>query len=382
MAIDFTQQQKIETSQAKPAQGRSAATASIFRKGIFSARKPQAAERMFFTEQLSLLLATGNSLTQSLKLLVDHAEHPAMQEMIVQIIDEIENGKTFSDALQQFPDVFSTTYTNLIKVSENGGFMPKVLQELLLMDEKRASLRATIRSAISYPVFLLFFSVAVVLFVLLVIFPKFSTMFEPIMHELPVSTRVLMAFSQSVTQHWAVYLLVLAGSSIALLKWATAERGRAQLDRLKLSLPVVRTIFSELYVVQSLRVMGLSLANGVSIVDTLRSCHEVVNNRTYQDFVRSLEEDVQDGKGFAAGFAEAQFIPGMVRQMIATGEESGSLPVVMTRIASYYEKQLEKRLTTLSKAAEPVMLLLMGVVVGVLVSSLILPIFQLSSSAG
>lgn len=382
MAIDFTQQNKPGTVELKPQSHLTGMTLGSVSRGFLSGRKLQAADRMFFTEQLSLLLETGSSLTEALKLLIEYSESKQMKDMLAHIIDEIENGKTFSDALEQFPGLFSITYTNLIKASEIGGFMPKVLQELLAMDEKRASLRATIRSAISYPVFLLFFSFVVVLFVLVVIFPKFSSMFAPIMHELPVSTRVLMAISQSVIDNWILYLLFLGGSSMALFRWLSAERGKRQLDKLKLSLPVVKTIYAELYVVQSLRVMGLSLANGVSVIDTLRSCHEVVNNRTFQQFVISLEHEVQDGKGFAVGFTQARFIPPIVRQMIATGEESGSLPIVMTRVATYYESQLEKRLTTLSKAAEPVMLLLMGVIVGLLVSSLILPIFQLSNAAG
>ena len=295
MAIDMTQRRKAGALPrgAGDTPDAGGAGARAFKASIFPARKLKAADRMFFTEQLSLLLVTGNSLTQALKLLVEQAESKAMRDMLTQIVEEIENGSTFSDGLEQFPDLFSTTYTNLVRVSENGAFMPKVLQELLAMDEKRESLRATIRSAVSYPMFLLCFSMAVVFFVLIVIFPKFSSMFAPIMDELPASTRVLMAFSQSVTEHWIIYLCVLAASVVGLHKWLGSPQGRGQIDKLKLSVPVVRTIFSELYVVQSLRVMGLSLSNGVSIVDTLQSCHEVVNNQTFRRFVMSLEVEVQ-----------------------------------------------------------------------------------------
>ncbi len=133
---------------------------------------------------------------------------------------------------------------------------------------------------------------------------------------------------------------------------------------------------------QSMRVMSLSLEKGVSVMDTLASCRDVVSNRHYQDFFRELEEAVDQGSGLSPGFRKSEFIPDLVKQMVSTGELSGSLPKVMARVATYYERQLEKRLTTVSKAAEPVMLLIMGVVVGVLVSSLILPIFQMSRSVG
>jgi type II secretory pathway component PulF len=138
----------------------------------------------------------------------------------------------------------------------------------------------------------------------------------------------------------------------------------------------------ELYLVQSFRVMSLSLGNGVSVMDTLAACRDVVSNKVYQEFIRSVELSVQEGQGFAQGFNQSDFIPIIVRQMVTTGENSGSLPKILLRISSYYERQLENRLNVLAKAAEPLMLLVMGVVVGLLVSSLILPIFKLSKAVG
>jgi type II secretory pathway component PulF len=191
-----------------------------------------------------------------------------------------------------------------------------------------------------------------------------------------------MTLSHWLMHYWPIIVAACGGFFLLFRQWARSPTGRYQSDLCKLGAPVLRNIFSELYLVQSMRVMALSLGNGVSVMDTLASCREVVGNRIFQQFVSSLEICVQDGKGMANGFQSASFVPNIVKQMIVTGEQSGNLSRVLHRIASYYERQLEKRLTVVTKAAEPVMLLVMGVVVGILVSSLILPIFKLSRAVG
>lgn len=384
MAIDFKQLDKARDSQAgsRSLDGILKKSTQSNKGNILFTKKLNPSDRMFFTEQLALLLETGNGLVNSLNILSEQAEKPAMRNLIDSVIDDVNSGRSFSQALRSHPVLFSSTYTNLVAVGENGGFMPQVLVELLEMDEKKEKLNVTLRSALSYPVFLLSFSFAVVIFVLVVVFPKFSKMFASIADELPASTKVLMAFSEQLTDYWAVYIAVTVGLLIVVWRWLSSSSGKAGVDALKLKIPGLKTVFIELYMVQSMRVMGLSLGNSVSVMDTLVSCREVVNNQIFQQFILSLEADVQDGKGVSQGFKRSKLIPKIVAQMVATGEESGSLPKVMSRLANYYERQLEKRLVAISKAAEPVMLLIMGVVVGLLVSSLILPIFKLSRAVG
>ena len=345
-------------------------------------RRLSSKDRMFFTEQLSLLLETGNSLIESLRSVAAHTHNPQLRGIIEQMIVEITEGNSFSAALGKHDDVFSTTYINLIKASENGGFTASVLAELLEMDEKKERLDATLKSALAYPAFLMLFSLAVVIFVLLVVFPKFAEMFVNIADELPMSTVVLMWLSEKMLNFWPAIIGVGVGLLLLARRGLSSSSGRQLIDTAKLRVPFIRQIFTELYVVQSMRVMGLSLGNGVSVMDTLASCRDVVRNHHYQQFMYFLETSVQEGKGLSYGFNQTDLMPDIVQQMIVTGEESGSLPKVMDRIASYYERQLEKRLTMLAKAAEPAMLLIMGVVVGLLVSSLILPIFKLSRAVG
>jgi len=343
-----------------------------------AARRITTKERMFFTEKLALLLETGNSLHASLSSLEQQADKPAMRELTAALAEDIANGFSFSQALARHPDTFSHTYINLVAASETGGFMHQVLEQLLEMDDKREKLRSTLLSALSYPAFLLVFAVGVVIFVLAVVFPKFKDMFSTIYDQLPSTTRFLMGVSDILQSQWPTLLGILLTATLSYRYWAKSSRGRYNIDRLKLNLPVIGPIIAKLYLVQSLRVMGLSLSNGVSVADTLQACREVIDNHLFHQFIVDVEARVQEGGGLAAGFRESDFIPPVVEQMITTGEETGNLPRVMSRLADFYEREMARQLATFNRLIEPIMLLVMGGVVGLLVSSLILPIFKLS----
>lgn len=361
--------------------GRSTAAPRPRRKSVgWRSRGIGTKDRMFFLEQLTLLLETGANLHGALCSLRKECAHPELSRVLDALIDDIATGRSFSAALARHPEAFSPTYVNLIAASENGGFMPEVLNQLLQMEEKREKLRGTVFAAAAYPAFLSVFSVGVVIFVLVVVFPKFGAMFASIQDELPASTKLLMACSEFLRAYWIQCLAAVALGIVALRRWGQSAAGGEVLDRFRLRAPFIGPIFVKLYLVQSLRAMSLSLANGVSAVDTLTACHEVVGNRLFRRFLASVRRNVEDGGSLAAGFSKASFIPPIVRQLISTGDESGNLAKVMGRVADFYERELEKQLAMLSRLAEPVMLLVMGVLVGLIVSSLILPIFKLSSA--
>lgn len=368
---------QIETSAPKEnAEKKSLGSIEINLPG--QTRAPSSTDRMFFTEQLALLLETGESLYGALMTIVQQTENKAMRKIVEQIAIDVSEGQPFGIALSHHEAVFSSTYVNLISASEAGGFMADVLQQLLDMDRKREQLKSTLVSAATYPAFLIAFSLAVVVFVLVVIFPKFGNMFDSIADQLPWSTKALMATSDVLRENWWILLSVLAVIVVAARAWLTSDDGRQRIDHIKVHWPGIRDIFTQIYLVQSLQVLGLSLTNGVSVMDSLDACRDVVKNSVFRDLIRNIEEKVQSGAGVASGFAEATFLPDLAKHMIATGEQTGNLGKVAGRIADYYESQLTKKLEALSKLAEPIMLLVMGVIVGVLVSSLILPIFKLS----
>lgn len=345
---------------------------------ILGAKKITSKDRIFLFQQIQLLLQTGTPLYAGLGALQQQIEKLSVKNLISELIETIDEGKSFSYALSKFPNVFSSTQVNLISAAEEGGFMSDVLQQILDMEERREKLKNTLISAISYPCFLALFSLAVVIFILTIVFPKFSELFSKIHDTLPMTTKFLMWMSDALTQYWMILIGIVIGLIILILRLLKSKGGVLLVDKFKLSFPVIRNIFTQVYLVQSLRVMSLSLGNGVSVMDTLSDCKETVQNSHYQTFLNKVELKVQEGEGISSGFAEESFIPPLVKQMINTGEETGNLPNVMGKIADHYEAELLKYLQTLSKLAEPIMLLVMGSLVGIIVSSLILPIFSLS----
>ncbi len=256
--------------------------------------------------------------------------------------------------------------------------MQRILEHLVEMEKQRDELNTTIISAVSYPAFLMVFSIAMVIFILAVVFPKFAALFVSIQDQLPASTVFLMAASHIILQYWWALLIGLAALTIVFLVWLNSDWGDHSIASFKLKAPGIKNIFIKIYLIQIMRVLGLSLKHGVNLLESLEIAKDVAKNHIFHQFVEQLIKNIKDGKKLALGFNQADFIPPMVKQMITTGEETGNLALVCSRIADYFQKELEKQLKLVSKAIEPIMLIVMGAVVGMLVSSLILPIFKLS----
>jgi len=217
-----------------------------------------------------------------------------------------------------------------------------------------------------------------VVFVLVVIFPKFQDLFQSIRDQLPWTTLALMGLSDFLTKHWLLSAVGLGAAVAGVLLWMRSPAGERLVDDLKMRIPIVGDIFLQVYLNQSLNVIGLALLSGVPVTAAIKASQEVIPNRRFARFLEKVREEVNNGRGMAAGFAETPFIPPMVREMVATGERTGELGKVMMRIADFYGRELNRRISILAKVAEPFMLMVMGVVVGLLVASLILPIFKLS----
>ena len=341
-------------------------------------RKISSKDRMFFIEQLALMLETGSDLHTSLNVLAKQTKHPELKTIIASLSDAVSEGQPFSSALSKHPELFSNTYVSLIAASEAGGYIRRILEHLLQMEKQREALKNSLISAISYPAFLMLFSLGMVVFILAVVFPKFGTLFVSIHDQLPVTTLFLMAVSQAITDYWWIIVPCLAAMIALLIVWIKSANGSRLVDELKLKLPMIKHIFIKIYLIQTMRILSLSLKNGVNLTEALALAKGVVKNQGFNDFLDKLLNDVMEGRSLAHGFNTTEFIPPIVQQMVTTGEATGNLALVSDRIADYFQQDLEKLLTLVTKAIEPLMLLVMGVVVGVLVSSLILPIFKLS----
>ena len=364
-----------------PVPGATGSQSKLSSLSLFS-RKVTAKDRMFFTEQLALLLETGTSLHPALTSIRGQMEDSPMGRVIEQMADGVVSGSSLSEELAKHPEIFSATYVNLVGASEQGGFLHEVLEQLQQMDDQNAELRASLVSAFSYPAFLVGFSIFTLVFILLVVFPKFAEMFADIGDRLPGSTKVLMAMSDFMMVYWMELIVALGGLTCAAIWWLGTAAGRGWLSRFKLATPFIGKVWKRVYLVISFRVLGLSLRNGVSLVDGVRTNQQIIDNDHIRAFFRELSNTIENGGRLSVGVNSADWLPDLAKQMVATAEESGSLPQVLIRVSDYYHKELERLLQRFSKMIEPIMLVVMGALVGLLVSSLILPIFKLSQTVG
>lgn len=376
MAIDFPRSDAVAVRASRDA-GAPSLWARMQRIEIGGGRI-SAEERMLFTERLELLLETGVSLLEALRTLEAQTTNARVADVLASVSASVGDGQPFSAALSLHRDMFPQTYVRLIAAAEEGSFLPQVLKQLREMDEKNSQTRSAIIGALAYPAFLIAFSFAVVVFVLVVIFPKFKDLFVSIRDQLPLPTIVLMFLSDLLRDHWLIISAGAAAAVGALVMWLKTPGGVRVIDELKIRTPLIGGIFMQVYVSQTLRVLGMSLGNGVPVTIALKASQDVISNSVFAVFLEKVLASIEQGRGMAAGFAEAAFIPPMVRQMVATGEQTGNLAKVMHRIADFYERELNKRIGAFAKAVEPLMLVVMGVVVGLIVAALILPIFKLS----
>ena len=363
---------------AKVTNGSTAAKLDELKNLHLFGKKAGIQDRMVFTERLALMIDTGSPLFDSLGTIKKGITNPLVEESIDRIENSIDNGGSFALALSQEQELFDAPYVNLVAAGEKGGFLPQVLKQLHTADKKRSELSSVVRNALFYPAFLLFFSVAVVVFVLLVVFPKFEEMFAGLGDNLPLSTRVLMQASHFMMEYWVAIAVATVALLSILVIWSKKPAAKAWSDQMKLRIPIIRDIVIQYYLLQTLRVLSLSIGNGVNVLDAIRGCRDIIDNSIYQRFLDETAEAVEYGAGVSAGFNASPLIPDMVKQMVTTGDQTGNLATVMSRIAEHYEVDLNKRIVAMSKLAEPIMLLIMGAFVGLMVSSLILPIFQLS----
>ncbi len=337
-------------------------------------------EVTFFISQLSLMLEIGTPLSKSLWALSEQIANQAFRDVIQSMARDIEEGHQLSDAMRKHPRVFSSVFSSMVKAGEVGGFVKQILDRIVEIQQRRQALKTQLRSALTYPIVLCVVAVLVVTFVLIVVLPKFTAFFEGKESVLPFTTRFLMTLSASMKDYWWLYLLASVSSVLGLKFFKASQTGRAFMDRLSLSGPIVGRLSTKIYTSQFLRTLGNLLESSVPLVESLEQTRTTIGNRYFRQFVERIAERVQQGGKFSQPFATYPYAPETVKQMVATGEETGSLPKVMLRLADFYDEEVERELKNLASMIEPLALIMMGGVVGLIVSSVILPIFRLAST--
>lgn len=342
----------------------------------FSRIKP--AEIAIMTRQLATLIGAGFPLVSALDALLPQTKSHGLQRILARIKDLIVEGNSFAQALAQYPGTFSPIYVSMVRAGESSGTLEIVLERLADVTEKQLALVNRIKTALAYPVFMLMVGVLVLFVLLTYIVPSISGIFADMNQVLPAPTRILIYLSTFFKSFWWVILALLVLLLVALAQFKKTERGRYWLDRTTLRLPMFGTLARKLAVSRFSRTLGSLLENGVSMLISLEIVKNIAGNRLISDAVAEAAEGVGKGQGLGAALDQSQVFPSLAIQMIQVGEQSGDLEKMLYKIADVFENEVESTIMRLTAYLEPVMILVMGGIVGFIVLSICLPIFEMN----
>ncbi len=335
-----------------------------------------------FTRQFATMINAGLPLVQALDILAKQTENQILAEVTKQVVYDVESGNTLADALDKHRNAFSALYVNMVAAGEAGGILDTILLRLAVFLEKNDAIVRKVKGAMVYPAVI--FSVAIIAIVVLLIFviPTFEQMFASVNLELPLPTRVVIGLSVFLQAYW--WALIAAGFGTALLtrQYYATDGGKLVIDRTLLKLPVLGDVLRKSAVSRFTRTLGTLLASGVSILDGLEITARTAGNRVIHDAVMESRGSIAGGETIAEPLEKSKVFPPMVTSMIAVGEATGGLDEMLTKIADFYDDEVDAAVSTLLSLMEPVMIVVLGVVVGGMIVAMYLPIFDMINAVG
>jgi type II secretory pathway component PulF len=343
---------------------------------FFNKVTPQ--ELVLFTRQLATLFNAGISLLGALTSLGEQIENPKFRAILRQIRLEVEGGRSFSDTLMEHPKVFSPLYVSLIQAGEEGGVIDQMLRRLADILEKQTEIDNKITAAMRYPKMVtgaVFLAIAVLM---AKVVPIFVNIFAKARIELPLATRLLIAFHSFLTSYWYILLVVAGLSYFGFRRWVRTADGKRQWDQFTLKVPILGPLVLRSSMAKFARVFGTMQMSGVPILDTIDISARVVDNEIVAAVIRGLRANVEEGMGLAATLQQSKIVPALVIQMISAGEESGALDQMLMKVADFYDEEVDRAIKQLSAMIEPILIVVMGGIVLFLALAIFLPMWDMS----
>lgn len=362
-----------------PISGRGGKSLGETLKALNYTSGPSQKDVLNFTTQLAVMVRAGISLRQALEGIAEQAENPKFQKILMGVKQDVEAGKPFSEALAKHPKLFGPLYINMVRASEMSGSFSQMLERIAAYLAQQIETRAMVIGAMIYPGVIASMAIGVTIFLLTFVLPRFADVFAGKESAMPWPTIFLMGLSAFMVQWWWAVLAALFGILIFLFFLVKTEPGGWWFDQIKLRVPVFKRMFRALYISRSLHTMGELVNAGVPMLDTLAITGEISGNRLYKRMWRNVYSSVKQGKKIIHPLGKTALLPKAVVQMVGAGEESGKLGEVLDEVSTYYSKQLREAIKTVTSMIEPIMIVIMGSVVGFVAMAVILPIFKLST---
>jgi len=334
------------------------------------------------TRQLSILLGAGVTLVAALEALISQVTNPALKRIMAQIKESVNEGNSLAESLSQHPKVFSQIYINMVRAGEASGSLDLVLDRLAEYSEQQEALKGRFKAAMAYPIFM-FFVGGIILFLLLAfVVPNITKIFTDMNQTLPLPTIVLISISNFLKSFWWLVLSILVVAMILFRQFKKTPKGNHIWDEFKIRIPLLGMINIKMAMARFGRTLGSLLQSGVPLISALQIVRNIVNNALIGEVIDKAVEDIQAGMSLANPLSQNRWFPPIAVQMISVGEQSGELEKMLDKIGDIYEKEVETQIMALTSILEPMMILLMAVVVGFIVFSILLPIFEMSSMVG
>ena len=335
-----------------------------------------------FCRIFSTMINAGLPLIQCLDLLSQQEQNKAFSKIIRQVKEDIEGGTSLTNALKKYPDIFDELFVNLIAAGEAGGILDVILERLSNYMEKAMKLKARVKGAMTYPVAVLVISMAVVALLLLKVIPVFQKMFEGMCGELPGLTQALINASQFMQNYWYIIVAIFVAIYIAFKQFYKTEKGRWTIDSMMLKSPVFGDLLKKVAVAKFSRTLSTMMSSGVPILEGLSIVSKTSGNVVVENALIKTRQSISEGRTIAEPLAETGIFPPMVVQMISVGEATGALDSMLSKIADFYDDEIDVAVDSMTALLEPVMMVFLGTVVGGMIIAMYLPIFKLAAVVG
>jgi type IV pilus assembly protein PilC len=330
-----------------------------------------------YTRQFSTMIDAGLPIAQCLAILSEQSESKTLREVTTRIAKDVEGGQTLADSFRKYPKTFDDLFTNMLAVGESGGVLDVVLQRLSGYIEKAAALKRKVKGAMVYPITIIGVAFLVIIFMMIFVIPTFAKMFEGLGADLPLPTKVVMWLSEFVQKFIILIILGIAAGIWALKRYYATDNGSKVIDRIMLKFPVIGTLIKKVAVARFTRTMGTLLSSGVPILEGLLITARSAGNRVVEAAVMQARGAVMAGRTLADPLRQTPVFPPMVVHMINVGENTGALDNMLSKIADFYDDEVDTAVTALTSLLEPLMIVFLGVVVGGLVVAMYMPIFKM-----
>ena len=340
---------------------------------------PSQRDVLNMTTQLAVMIRAGISLRTALDGIAEQADNPKFKRVLTQLKQDVEAGKQFSEALAKHPKLFGPLYVNMVRASEMSGSFSKMLERIAAYTAQQIETKQMVVGAMIYPGVIGTLAVGVTIFLLTFVLPRFADVFKGKEAAMPWPTIFLMNLSAFMVQWWWLVLIAMVGLGVGFVLFIRTDPGAWWFDAMKLKVPIFKRMFRALYISRSMHTMGELVNAGVPMLDTLHITADISGNRHYRKMWGSVYTSVKQGKKIAQPLTKTNLLPKSVVQMVSAGEESGKLGEVLDEVSGFYTKQLREAIKTVTSMIEPVMIMVMGGVVGFIAMAIILPIFKLST---